>query len=533
MYQSIQGGREMKRRMTAVFAMTGLALSLITGTALADGGTIESMTIVESQPPATLDPASNNGSAVWSRMCFEYLYGIDGNYETYPMMADQTKGEFGGYDHEAGSNVYDVYIYDYITDSDGNNITADDVIWCYETAIATGHAGDYTKLQSMEAVDDYTIRFTFEDEVVALNKLNDYWNNIRVFSKKAYEDHGNFATEMCATGRYVVTSFTADVGMDMEKRADYWQTDESLIHEQDQANVDKIHIDFVGDSSQQVMALQSGEVELVQNMSPKNASVFEADDSFVIDTIRKRGIYTLYANVSEDSILSDENLRKAVFYSIDADQVTLAMGEGTAEPTHALASNLYEDYNAAWEESDSCVAVCDNDKAKELLKDSTYNGETVRILYGSYDPNFAAIGQVVQMMLMNNGIACELAPYDMANFGSVHEDPTMWELWITSSETSDSMNANLWNDVLTYEGTAKNMTKFFAHDETLQGYLDQVMLPDTHTTEMMDEAYAYIAETAYAKPLCNANICSIYKNILDKVVYSDQQNVVIQSCTFK
>jgi len=209
------------------------------------------------------------------------------------------------------------------------------------------------------------------------------------------------------------------------------------------------------------------------------------------------------------------------------------MGEGTAEATTALASPLYDDYNADWATLESAMSVCDNDMAKELLANSSYNGETVRILYGSYDPNFATIGQAVQTMLINNGINCELEPYDMANFGAVHEDSTMWELWITSSETSDSTNANLWNDLFTYRGTAKDVSQIFAHDETLQGYLDQIILPDTHTDELMSETYQYLADVAYAKPLCNANICSVYKDVVDTAVYSDQQNVVIQACTFK
>ena len=67
------------------------------------------------------------------------------------------------------ATTYEVEIYDYVKDSAGNPITADDVVFSYQTAIdsgtQTGYVGSVTEIKK---TGDYTVQISLASEEVSV-----------------------------------------------------------------------------------------------------------------------------------------------------------------------------------------------------------------------------------------------------------------------------------------------------------------------------------------------------------------------------
>ena len=82
-----------------------------------------------------------------------------------------------------------------------NNITADDVVFSINTLVDSGKALKYDKFESVKAVDDYTVEFTWTSPIDGIGDLEWPWCRTPIFSQKAYEE-GNFHEAPVATGPY-------------------------------------------------------------------------------------------------------------------------------------------------------------------------------------------------------------------------------------------------------------------------------------------------------------------------------------------
>lgn len=77
----------------------------------------------------SLSPWGTNNDTPGNYEVYEMLYECDAGGDMYPILADGTyEGSYmPGCDHEPGSNVYTVKIYDSIYDHNGNHVAVKDV----------------------------------------------------------------------------------------------------------------------------------------------------------------------------------------------------------------------------------------------------------------------------------------------------------------------------------------------------------------------------------------------------------------------
>ena len=89
-------------------------------------------------------------------------------------------------------------------------------------------------------------------------------------SKAAYEaSKDKFATDVVTTSPYKLVKYVPDSEIDFEKRADYWQTDESLIPDRMVARVDKVNYVIIKEASQMGIALETGDIDIALEMDSK------------------------------------------------------------------------------------------------------------------------------------------------------------------------------------------------------------------------------------------------------------------------
>ncbi len=147
--------------------------------------------------------------------------------------------------------------------SDGSPVTVDDVIWSYETLGTVGHPryhGFYNKVQSIEAVGERGVRFTFAEEDRELALLA----GLRPILQKAQWDGLDFAQSgldviPVTSSPYTITDFEAGRHIEMTRNPDYWGYD-VVPFVNGLYNLDTIRMEFFGDETAAFEAFKVGDV---------------------------------------------------------------------------------------------------------------------------------------------------------------------------------------------------------------------------------------------------------------------------------
>lgn len=439
---------------------------------------------------------------------YECLYGFDGvGGEMYAVLADDARGEFGGYDHEEGSSDYTVYICDNIYDHAGNHITGSDVAFSYNYRNENA-ANSWPAFESVEAVDDTSVIFHFNRELTGVGDLATYFYDVFIVSEQAFNDSGSkLLNDMCGTGPYKFVSYVDGSNLELVKNEDYWQTDDAKRKSWANANVEAITYDIIAEASQQIIALQSGEVDIVDGIKPAYVDQLTADGSYQAYNYNSNMIMCALPNCSSTSICSNESFRKAVFYAIDNDAVATAYN-GEVEVAHTFAIKGFSDYDEAWNIGDDYTTKVSQELVDQYLEEAGYNGEEVTLMVMGMDM-FSLAGQVVQNQLTEAGINCSMVTYDGATFMSLLADETEWDIALNCANSYD-YNATFWNQMFTTARTTDGRTANFVEDAEWSALLDELMLEKGHTMENMTAWWNQAAEHAYFMPLISWMSYAIY-----------------------
>ena len=147
--------------------------------------------------------------------------------------------------------------------SDGSPVTAEDVIWSFETLGTEGHGryrGFWEKVEGIEETAPGTVRLTFNTEDRELALLA----GMRPILKKAQWEGVDFAesgidTVPITSGPYVIDDFEAGRFVSFKRNPDYWGRD-VVPFEKGLHNLDEIRLEFFGDETAAFEAFKTGEV---------------------------------------------------------------------------------------------------------------------------------------------------------------------------------------------------------------------------------------------------------------------------------
>lgn len=479
-----------------------------TSTAQTDGGTAEDghkhLKVGVSMMAQNISPFTNftNRQPVWM-----YLYE--------PLMEKDAEGNMFGIlakDWSTEDNiVYDIEIYDYITDTAGNKITAEDVVFSLE------HSRDEaanTGIVSVEATGDYTVKVTLADD--AASTLTTSMNRAPIVSKKTYEEsEDQMSTSSISTAPYKVTAYVPNVSISFERNENYWQTEESVQNPvYKQMTVDKLDFTKISEPSQQTIALETGTIDMFSNIATTEVENFldggrDADKFTALGYAAPTSFCFYYANQGICS--EDINMRKAIAHAIDKDAIIQGAFAGLAEkPTFMGAPGGVSDLVPS-DASDDYFAY-DLEAAKDYLKKSSYNGEKLRLLIPNED-NHNRIAAIVQGQLLAIGIDVEITSYDNAMFQSNFGDGSTWDIAICQMGLGDVVFA--WT-FLSWElaGGDKGALGMAVKDEELKELLSAANSVDGHNVENATLASDYINERYLAQNLASLKQYYVYRKDL-------------------
>lgn len=455
--------------------------------------------------------AAGGGGIYWRQAVYEKLF-VPASY------GGEIEGCIAKSITKVEDRTYNIEIYDYVYDSAGNHITADDVVWCYSYAKELGLAKMF-EMESIEKVDDYTVKFTISSNNIGV--YEDILCKINIISQKAFEESGdNMASMAIGTGPYEITNWVSGSTLELTKR-DYWQHDESLIPAQQKANVDQLTYKAILDPAQMVVAMQTGEIDAIAYLQGSTADYFINEDGTSVDGyyteyILDPLIYFLSLNMSDQSVFADNpQLRQAIFYAIDAQGLLDVCLDGKGEVCYTLGSTLYGDFQEQWKQED--YFWYDLDHAKELLAESGYVQERpLRIMTQEASP-WKEIATLIQSYIIELGLDCELLVYDTNLWNDYSVDRTQFDMMIYLAKSPDVL-PNLYTFVLSNKSRGENTVGFYQSEE-MEEMISELCTSEGHTDENLIAFHEYMKENMGNYGLVNSHTYCVSREGLFSDLY--------------
>lgn len=340
--------------------------------------------------------------------------------------------------------TYEAELWPFIYDTAGNNITVDDVIFCFQYKIDSGNAGAINRLAldensqcagvGIEKTGDYTFIWHCSAPF-DLGEMGKNLSNVDVWSQKAFEDCGDeFAAMPVGTGPYMVKSWVSGSQINLVANPDYWMKNiddqewlTKNLYETNKQNVGEYELQVVGDAANRAIALEMGTVVAVDKMNAADVNTYAANSSMGITPISLPVTPPVawYYNCNELSPCSDVNLRMAICYALD----NAAIAEGLNVPAYAVYGICPKGLDSPEEWITGCEYYNYNiETAKEYLAKSGYKGETLVMMYDSSATAAADACVLIQAALKEIGISTELLPAEFSVLNDYLTDYTKWDM---------------------------------------------------------------------------------------------------------
>lgn len=431
-----------------------------------------------------------------------------------------------------GTGCYRITLYDNIFDSNGNQITASDVVFSYEQCFATGQlAWGIKYLDHFEVLNDYELdMYLNQESAVALDMVLKTCHIVDEDSYNASPD--GMATTPVGTGPYVLKSYVPGSEVILTAR-DYWQTDAAARATSGaQGSVKTVTYKVISDASQLALALEMGDIDGTINVATADLDTFLDADRNAKDgynTVKTLGALLFYLsyNCGENSPLQDQKLRQAVSYAIDMEAIAENIYGNDGSVAHTNSSVYYNDYDPALNEH--IPYQYNVEKAKALLAEAGYTeGELTLNMIINTEYNYTQTASLVQAYLKQIGINVNISTYESAMFNTLINDPTAFDLYMNCTM---SLNTPGRMGLFDLNGYSTGVNGVFINDPVLQEKFDKANMAATYGTETVTDLLNYVEEMAYNYPMYYAYNYIITQDSVTDIVYDRNNAIVPNACT--
>ena len=274
---------------------------------------------------------------------------------------------------------------------------------------------DFLGTMSAAAVDEYTLDVsTPEPDPILLSKVE--WVGISS-AKQLADDPDSYHTDLIGTGPYKYVEWRKGESITYEANPDWW----GLADPDDARGAQtfkKATYRFLQEDQVRVSAVQAGEVDLAQFVTPEQCQMLDEDaDSSCLSA---PSVETIFIRMDTNSpMLSDRRVRLAFQLAIDKEAIVESILGGAA----TVASQIVNS-SATGHDPSLGPYPFDPDQARELLAAAAADGVPVdmEITLGARHAVFPRIDEVIQAvasMLTDVGFSVTTTFYDPEGFGQV------------------------------------------------------------------------------------------------------------------
>ncbi len=300
------------------------ALGVVTALALVACGRQEPVppgTIIVGvrQGPNNLDPrfATDEASQRVGQLVFSSLMDIGDDLRVRPTLAETLDNP--------DPLTYIVTLRRGVRFHDGRELTSADVVFNYrqyiDPAFVSPWKGGFRALASVEALDDYRVRFTLREPFAAFPVQ---LVSPPIVPAGAGED---FGTRLIGTGPYRFVRFDVDDKVVLAPFPGYFGG---------APRNSGIVIRVIPDDIMRGLEVRKGTVDVVVNdMPPDIVHQLETDGSATL--VKAPGLDFMYLSVNTtDAVLSDRRVRQALAYAVDRDAIVKYLRRGLAREASGI-----------------------------------------------------------------------------------------------------------------------------------------------------------------------------------------------------
>lgn len=318
----------------------------------------------------------------------------------------------------------------------GTPVTSEKVIGSLERSRETNSKA-VSSLEGLkfESIDDYSFKIITERPNMSVPEKLSYFELCIINPDMTHDS----VETMDMTGMYKVVSFEPKKKLVAEINENYYG---------EKPKIKRIIQEQISDNETRSLSVLSGRADIASHISNESIPQLEASDEVVVYSLAAANTQTIYLNTKK-APLDDKNVRQALSYILDREELVLLGSEGKSKiTTNWISSNpKYEDI------SKEIYGKANLGKASELLESSGYtknpsgiwekdgNPISIKLMTWGQDK---ALGEAIQAQWMNFGINAEVQYGDYSLIETARENGD-WdasiEAWQTYGDEYDLMSA--------------------------------------------------------------------------------------------
>jgi peptide/nickel transport system substrate-binding protein len=330
----------------------------------------QTLIVALSQAPTSLDPADHRSrqSETVIRNMFDGLVTRDTRSGVHLELAEEMNW--------LDEKTLEAKLQQGVKFHDGTEMTADDVVFTFNRIIqenmieypephTSPRKGLIAPLESVEKVDDYTVRFNLSGVWPPAMQLMVHQ---QIVPKAYLEEVGTegFIANPIGTGPFKFVEGRLDDQIVMERFDDYWGGAPDL-KPVGPACVEKAIFRIIPEASTRVAALLAGEVDIIQSVPSELIDTLAQTPGIQVKTAPGTQPQWLQLNVT-DPLFQDVGVRQAMNYAVDKDLIVEAIYGGRAVPLPGPLSPFNNFVN-----KDLAPYPYDPDQALELLAEAGWS----------------------------------------------------------------------------------------------------------------------------------------------------------------
>lgn len=494
-----------KKRLVSLLLAGAMAMSMLSGcgskeaapaetqaaasgeTAAAEAKSIkDTLTLSAQAEPDTMDPCRGNGVSnnIVMNQVYDGLvtYNEDGTFT--PRLATEWE--------QIDDTHMKFKLREGVTFSNGSAFTAEDVLYSFartkkeSTAISTMSWYDE---ENSYAEDDYTLIIAMHHPYApALSVLAG--GRTWIGDKETMEEVGeeNYAREPIGTGAYVLSEWVSGSSMLLTRNESYWG---------EPAVTPNVRINFIAEAANRIISLETGEADLAYYIDGADADRVEEIDGYHAERGASYSYY-LVCLAMDNEKFADKNVRHALAYAIDFENLTDATFDGEATTLTGVYPYIAEGFKeyGVWEYNP--------EKAKELLAEAGVSDLSfeLHILPGT---QYQRMAEIIQGYWAAVGVTVNIEQSALAT----REAQGPWEASIRVA-TADEIS----NILIIYEKAFGS--RLASNDDYLDGKLQELkqLYDKDERAALLEEIQDYLYDLKYSMPFAETD--SVY-GVSDKL----------------
>ena len=333
--------------------------------------------------------------------------------------------------------------------SDGRPITAEDLLWTYDTIMKPEHLTGVHKVslerfEKPEMIDTHTVRFKARKA---------HWNNLpalasfRILPKHAFKklDFNKINFEFpVVSGRYRIEKIREGVSLLLQRRDDWWNRSAKRV--QGTGNFEQLDFRFYAQRDHAYEAFKKGEIDLFSVYTAHRWVQQTHSETFKKNWIIKQAVHNEHPpgfqgfamNLRRD-LFKDARVRKALAHLLNRER----MNSTLMHNQYILHRSYYEDLYPPARPSPHPVIPFDKEKARALLREAGWranpesgllekNGQPFTFKFLTRSATAEKFLVIYKEDLRDVGIALEIDKKDWAawtrDMDEYHYDMT-WAAW--------------------------------------------------------------------------------------------------------